>query len=73
MTKRPFLVFVICGVIVIAMGIYFHFTKENQVFRIEGDGPLEYRLYKGWQIILMGLIMLMIGFVLNYFQNRKIK
>jgi len=61
--KKGFLIFVICGVFIACIGVYLELKGEKTVF-IDTERWTENYLISGWQIILMGLIIIIPGIFL---------
>ena len=71
MIKYPFVIFLLCGIIVIIVGIFFSVTNQSEWFRLDGEGPLEYRKYGGLEIIIMGVSMILLGLFLKWKLSTK--
>lgn len=65
MAGRHFRLFILCSIIVIGIGIYISIAKETTKFPVSPDNPVEYHDVKGWHIIVIGLVMLLLGLVLK--------
>lgn len=72
MAKRAFLLFIICGILIILAGIFFEITKRTSIFRLD-EGPLDFREYRGWQIMLMGIAMIALGLFLKWVSLKQEK
>jgi predicted ferric reductase len=70
MSKIIFRIFIFCGMLVLAVGVYFILANKSEWFRIQTDGrPVEYHKYNGWQIIIIGTVMLLIGIIGKWRKN----
>jgi len=56
-------VYLICGIITICIGIYLQVKKEQTIF-VDTENWRDSYLINGWQIILMGLLIVTSGIFL---------
>jgi hypothetical protein len=66
MIKYSFLIFLLCGLIVTIIGVFFLINNQSEWFRLDGEGPLEHRKYGGLEIIIMGVSMMLLGLFLKW-------
>lgn len=66
MSKYPFIVFFVCALSIVVLGVVFLLTESTTVFLLDDVGPTEYRKYGGKEIILMGASMVALGIFLKW-------
>ncbi len=75
MAARNFLIYIICSLVVVGIGIYLTLTQQNTEFATSAENfpNSGYQLVPGWHVIIMGVVMLLAGLVPKVIMARKDK
>lgn len=72
MGKYFFAVFLLCGLLIVVIGLVFLLMNESTWFLLDGEGPMEYRDYGGKEIIIMGVAMVLFGLLAKRWTKKQV-